>query len=363
MDSIPIESRLVSHLRGIEPYVPGEQPEGHGWVKLNTNELPYGVPAGVEKAIARASTDLRLYPEPTSHTLRSRLAELNGVPVESVFVGNGSDEILNLLARAFGGVGKRVLQTSPSYSLYPVVTALAGGKLISVPFERSFSLPLSELTVSEADLIFLTNPNAPTGVSFPLAEIEALLDSTAALVVIDEAYVEFGGESAVELLERYSNLIITRTFSKAYGLAGLRVGYAFADRNVIGILDSIRDSYNINRLSQAGALAALENQSYYDECARRIIETRERLVAFLKDAGWDVYPSRTNFVLGAPPWRDGTYSESTARSLFAYLKEREILVRYFARPLLTASHLRITVGTDFEIDKLISSIKEWTNNA
>lgn len=354
----PID-RLAPHLRGLEAYTPGEQPQGEGWIKLNTNELPYGVPEPVLEAIERESRLLRLYPEPTSRRLRERLACLHGVEPESVLIGNGSDEILNLLARAFGSEGRRVLQTVPSYSLYPVVTAIAGGHLVSVSFEADFKLPLEVLLKESADLIFLTCPNAPTGVVFPMEEIIQLLEGSKGLVVIDEAYVEFSGQSVLPLLRKHPNLVVTRTFSKAYGLAGLRVGYAFGDPGIIELLDRMRDSYNVNRLSQAGALAALDCTEYYEACVQRVCSGRERLIERLSALGWHVYPSRSNFVYGAPLGHSGIPTLESAQSLFTHLKANRILVRHFTKPLLTEGYLRITVGQESEVEQLIKTIEAW----
>lgn len=360
MKTLSAMDRLAPHLRDLEAYTPGEQPQGAGWIKLNTNELPYGVPEPVLEAIERESRLLRLYPEPTSRRLRERLASIHGVGPESVLVGNGSDEILNLLARAFGSEGRRVLQTVPSYSLYPVVTAIAGGHLVSVPFEADFKLPLEAILKESADLIFLTCPNAPTGVVFSTEEIAALLEGSRGLVVVDEAYVEFSGQSVLPLLQEHANLVVTRTFSKAYGLAGLRVGYAFGEPAIIELLDRMRDSYNVNRLSQAGALAALDCEEYYEACVQRVCRGRDRLIERLAALGWRVYPSQSNFVYGAPLGLSGEPSLQAAQSVFSHLKANRILVRHFTKPLLTAGYLRITVGQESEVEQLIKTIEAWT---
>jgi histidinol-phosphate aminotransferase len=359
MNKLHPEERLASHLRSLNPYVPGEQPSGSDWIKLNTNELPYGVPAAVSKAIQSEIDRLRLYPEPSACRLREALAKRNGLSSECVIIGNGSDELLNLLARAFGASGTRVVQTMPSYSLYPVVTALAGGELVSIPFDQKFALPVKELLQVDADLVFLTCPNAPTGVSFPMEAVAELADGLRGLLVVDEAYVEFSKTSMVSLLEKFDNLVVTRTFSKAYGLAGLRVGYAFADPRIIAILDRLRDSYNVNRISQAGALAALECDAIYAEYVKRVCHTRDGLADFLRGLGWHVYPSQTNFVFGAPLGLDGKPRLEIATSLYNYLKARRILVRHFPSHLLTAGYLRITVGTEEEIKQLTHTIEEW----
>lgn len=350
------------HIRALEAYVPGAQPSGGGWIKLNTNESPFSPPESVLRALSEEAGHLARYPNPRSEPLRAALADDLGLGSDQVLVGNGSDDVLNLLARAFGGRGKSTWQSFPSYSLYPVITAVAGGGIQSVPFDRDFRLPVKKLIEAGPDLLFLTCPNAPTGVRFPLSGLGELASSIKGLLVIDEAYVEFAEGSALPLLSDHENVVLTRTFSKAYGLAGLRVGYLLGSPEVVAILDRIRDSYNVNRLSQAGALAALGEKELYRERIATIKKRRGWLAEELKGLGWTVYPSEANFLFAAPA-RGGTSGPGVALALFQHLERRRILVRYFPKHPLTASHLRITIGTQLEMDQFLKEIKTWTQDA
>ena len=358
-----IQELIHPHIRKLEPYTPGFQPAGDGWIKLNTNELPYPPPPGVGTAIEEEIQLLARYPNPRSNLLRQALAEKHGLDEARVIVGNGSDDLLNLLARAFGGLSRRTVETFPSYSLYPVITSIAGGKIVSTPFKPDFSLPVEALLEADPDLLFLTCPNAPTGVRFPMDDLRHLATRCQGLLVIDEAYAEFPEESALPLLSDFDHVVVTRTFSKAYGLAGLRVGYAMASAEVIDVLDRIRDSYNVNRLSQAGAMAALAEQSTYDDYIRRVKATRQRVSSALQDMGWSLYPSEANFLFAAPVAADGSHGPEVAAALFDWLKARKILVRAFPKHPLTASHLRISIGSSSEMDRFIEEIMKWQKGA
>jgi histidinol-phosphate aminotransferase len=359
----PISQLVRPHLRRLEPYVPGVQPSGSGWIKLNTNELPFPPPAAVQQAIAEEAGKLARYPNPRSDNLRQALADRHGLNHNQVIVGNGSDDLLNLLARAFGGPRNLTSYTLPSYSLYTVLAAIADGEVLPVEFGADFSLPVKQLAGCGAHLIFLTCPNAPTGVRFPLADLQALADTFDGLLVIDEAYAEFAAETALPLLQQHENVVITRTFSKAYGLAGLRVGYAMAAPAVIAVLDRIRDSYNVNRLSQAGALAALAEADHYRDCINRIRRTRDAVRRELLELGWQVFPSEANFLFAQPADGAGHKRPDVAKQLFKHLEAARILVRYFPRHPLTASGLRISVGTEDEMRAFMQEVKRWINNA
>lgn len=354
---------VQDHIRGLEPYTPGFQPSGSGWIKLNTNELPYAPPESVLRGISEEIPFLARYPNPTSSGLRNVLAEFHNLHAEQVIVGNGSDDLLNLLARAFGGRDRKTLETYPSYSLYPILTAIAGGEMHSIQFNTNFELPVEELLQSKSDLLFLTNPNAPTGVRFRNEQLRRLAENFDGILVIDEAYAEFASESALPLLREFDRLIITRTFSKAYGLAGLRVGYAMGSAEIIRILDSIRDSYNVNRLSQAGAIAAVREKDHYLSIIEEIKTTRELTRNRLLEFGWKVYPSETNFLFARPVNSQGESGANVASGLFDYLVEKKILVRYFAKHPLTEAFLRISIGTSSEMERLIEEIQSWQRNA
>lgn len=358
-----IRDLVNPHILELEPYTPGTQPEGPGWIKLNTNELPYEPPQAVLEAIRIESERLARYPNPTSSGLREALAEFHGLQPAQVIVGNGSDDILNLLARAFSGVDRSTFDTSPSYSLYPVLTAIAGGKLESISFGEDFELPVSELCKCGADLLFLTSPNAPTGVQFPIEQLRALASGFSGILVIDEAYAEFANGSAIPLLAEFEHVVITRTFSKAYGLAGLRVGYALTTPDIVEILDRIRDSYNVNRLSQAGAISALKANDVYSGYIAEIRKTREEVRAELEQLGWNVYPSEANFLFGAPVKNGEAPSPELAASLFRYLLKSRILVRTFPKHPLTAPYLRVSIGSPCEMERFIEEVRKWTKTA
>lgn len=359
----PINHLVQPHIGKIEPYLPGTQPSGSGWIKLNTNELPFSPPEEVRQAILGELDRLARYPNPRSEDLRHTLAGFYGLAVNQVIIGNGSDDILNLLARAFGGKGRETVDTFPSYSLYAVLTAIAGGRIRDIPFAEDFQLPVEALVESRADLVFLTSPNAPSGVQFSSESLSRLASRLDGLLVIDEAYVEFAEDTALPLLGEFENVFITRTFSKAYGLAGLRVGYGLGSSSVISILDRIRDSYNVNRLSQAGAMAAIKAQPIYLSHIKQVKETRNRVREALIELGWKVYPSKANFLFGSPVDATGNRGPEVAAELFSYLEGCRILVRTFPKHPLTASFLRISIGTTEEMEIFLERVKRWTRGA
>lgn len=356
-----------AHIRALHAYVPGLQPGESGWVKLNTNENPYPPSPHVAAAITAALADgaLRLYPDPRSTALRQAFARQlgHGLTADQVLVGNGSDDVLNLLVRAFGGGAAGVVYPVPSYSLYPVLVAVENGQPHEVAFTRDMSLPQAALAASPASLAFLTSPNAPTGVGFSAAAIDELARGFRGLLVVDEAYADFADEQALGLLAQHPRLVITRTLSKSHGLAGLRVGCAVGHPDVIELLDRVRDSYNVSRLSQAGGLAALEDAAYTAGVVARIKATRARALAEFAALGWFTYPSQTNFLFTEPRTRAGATGEAIARACYDYLVARKVLVRYFGSHALTRSFLRITVGTDSQMEILTREIHSWLQTA
>ena len=298
-----LTSLALPHIAKLHAYTPGLQPTESGWVKLNTNECPYPPSPRLAEAlrheIGADGAALRLYPNPKSAPLRSVIARLHGhgLAEENVCVGNGSDDILNLLIRAFCTQDAAAGYTLPSYSLYPVLVEIQDGRTATIEFDRSMRLPIERIQASTARAFFLTSPNAPTGVAFSNAELERVLAAFKGLLVVDEAYAPFANENALPLLARHSNLVVVRTLSKAYALAGIRVGYALAHPEIIGLLDRVRDSYNVNRLSQAAAIAALGDQPYYDGVIAKVKATRDRgVVEFAGRRGWFTYPSQSNFI-------------------------------------------------------------------
>ena len=334
----------------LEAYAPGEQPQVAGLVKLNTNENPYPPSPAVARALADFSAEtLRLYPDPVCAALRARLAEQSGVKVENVFVGNGSDEVLRLVTRAFTPPGGAAAAFAPSYSLYPVLAAAeeVGFRTVPLPDDFGWTEPPADL---DASLFFLANPNAPTGVFYPLDAIESFCRRFPGVVLVDEAYVDFsGGRNALELAKTLPNVLVARTMSKSFSLAGLRIGWAIGSAELIGALYKLKDSYNVDRLAQAVALAALGDRPWMEANARKIVATRERTAAELRKRGFRIVPSASNFLFVSPP--PGT----AAAELFARLRQAKILVRYFPGGR-TADYLRVSIGTDAQMDAVLAAI-------
>lgn len=357
----------LPHVAKLHAYTPGLQPAESGWVKLNTNECPYPPSPRVAEALRREIGEdgaaLRLYPNPASAPLRAAVARLHGVAPENVCIGNGSDDILNLLVRAFCGGNSAAGYTVPSYSLYPVLVGMQDGVSEIIPFDRSMRLPVERLAASRARILFLTSPNAPTGVAFSNTDLERVLAAFAGILVVDEAYAPFAEADAVPLLARHPRLVVTRTLSKAYALAGIRVGYALADPAVIGVLDRLRDSYNVNRLSQAAALAAVGDEEHLRANVARVKATRDRFLGDLTGRrGWFTYPSQANFLFTEARDARGETGPAVARAAYDFLCARKVLVRHFPSHALTASFLRITVGTDPEMRVLSESLDAWQRN-
>jgi histidinol-phosphate aminotransferase len=353
----------LPHVARLHAYTPGLQPGEAGWVKLNTNECAYPPSPRVAEAIRREvgadGASLRLYPSPSSGPLREAIGRMHGLGADHVCVGNGSDDILNLLARCFSSPGSASGFTLPGYSLYPVLIGIQDGASEPVALDRGMRLPVGQIASSGARIFFLTSPNAPTGAGFPTEDIRGILGSFGGLVVADEAYAPFARENAAGLVAGHANLVVVRTLSKAYALAGIRVGYALAHPGVIGLLDRVRDSYNVSRLSQAAALAALSDVAYYDGVISKIIRTRDLCLGKFRDRGWFAFPSQTNFICTEPRDALGRTGPGVAGSAYDFLFSRKVLVRHFPSDALTASCLRITVGTDQEMDILLDTLDAW----
>jgi histidinol-phosphate aminotransferase len=341
-------------VKNLTPYVPGEQPKLSQLIKLNTNESPYGPSPKALAAIASANTDgLRLYPDPNSDSLKQAIAKVHGLKSDQVFVGNGSDEVL---AHAFLGLLKHedpILFPDITYSFYPVYCNLYDIAFENIPLQEDFSIDIKKYIRKNGGIIF-PNPNAPTGRALPLADIRALLESnTESVVVIDEAYVDYGTESAVTLVNQYPNLLVTHTLSKSYALAGLRVGYAVGHPDLIEALERVKNSFNsypIDKLAMAGSVAAIEDQEYLHKISKAVIQTRETLVKDLSQLGFETIPSQANFVFTKHPSKD-------AAQIAAALREKHIIVRHFKLPRID-QHLRITIGTDAQCAALIKELKE-----
>lgn len=339
-------------VRELHAYVPGEQPKISGLVKLNTNENPYPPSPRVLRAVKVAVDGrLRLYPHPTAQLLREKLAKLHRCRPENIIVGNGSDELLAMAVRAFVEPSAIVQYFQPSYSLYPVLADIHGAARNPVPLKPDFSLPTVEelkrgkICDFNAPLTFFTTPNAPSGRGYSTAEIETFCHAIRGVVVLDEAYVDFAAENALNLALKHPRVIVSRTFSKAYSLCFQRVGYFVGHPELISALDKIRDSYNVNGLGQVAALATLDDLAYYRANFRKIIKTRQELSRTLTKLGFRVLPSETNFILARPP-------VFAAREWLEKLRKKKVLVRWFNQTEVR-DFLRITIGTPGEAEALV----------
>lgn len=337
----------------LSPYVPGEQPKRDDLIKLNTNENPYPPSPRALEAIANAADSLRLYPDPHATALREAIALRYGVDQREVFVGNGSDEVL---AHTFQGLLRHdapLLFPDITYSFYPVYCGLYGVDYAPVPLDEGMRVRIADYR-RPCGAVILPNPNAPTGIALSRDEIEALVaEHGDQVVVIDEAYVDFGAESAVPLVSRHDNLLVVQTLSKSRALAGLRVGFAIGQRPLIEALERVKDSFNsypVDRLALAGAVAAIEDESWLERTQARIVASREALARELSALGFAVLPSMANFVFARHPGHAGA-------ELAAALRERGVLVRHFAKPRI-ADYLRITIGTEDECRRLLELLRE-----
>ncbi|MDX7931592.1 histidinol-phosphate transaminase [Acinetobacter baumannii] len=344
-------------VRELEPYVPGEQPKIQNLLKLNTNENPYPPsPKVVEavQAVLHAQADaLRLYPDPDATVLKQAIAKQQNIDISQVFVGNGSDEVLAHIFKAFFLQDEPILYPDITYSFYPVYSQFFGTKTKEIPLNENFEIDVRDYTQPNGGVI-ITNPNAPTSIALSLAEIEQVLQANPdRVVVIDEAYVDFGAESAVSLINRYENLVVCQTTSKSRSLAGLRVGFAIAQSHLIAALEAVKNSFNsypIDRFAIAAAVASFEDQAYFEEQCQKVISSREKLVRDLTELGFNVLPSKANFIFA-------THSQHDAGQLAQKLREQGIIVRYFNKPRIN-QFLRITVGTDEQNARLVQTLKQ-----
>ena len=361
-----MSARLPSpnpHVAAMSPYVPGEQPQGGGWVKLNTNENPYPPSLRALEAIRVALVNdgaaLRLYPSPDAAPLREAVARFHGCEAANVVAGNGSDDILNLLIRAYAGPGRPIGMLNPSYSLYPVLAAAQHAQVVKVEVTEALGLDVDAVAKCGATVFFLTNPNAPLGVAFATDVVRSLAKAFPGLLVVDEAYAAFADADCVALVSEFPNVVVTRTMSKAHALAGLRVGYALCPPGVAEVLHRVRDSYNVDRLAQVAAAAALDDREWLDVTVAQVRATRDRLAAALRQLGWHVNPAAGNFVLAAPASAKRAASVETAAHCFEFLRARKILVRRFPNHRLTEKSLRISVGTEQETDVFLQAVTAW----
>ncbi|MDE2031613.1 MAG: histidinol-phosphate transaminase [Pseudomonas sp.] len=341
-------------VKDLVPYVPGEQPKLTKLVKLNTNENPYGPsPKALAAMQAELNDNLRLYPDPNSDLLKQAVAKYYGIDAGKVFLGNGSDEVL---AHIFHGLFQHdlpLLFPDISYSFYPVYCGLYRIAFDAVPLDEQFQIRVSDYARPNGGIIF-PNPNAPTGCVMALDAVEQILKASPdSVVVVDEAYIDFGGETAVSLVDRYPNLLVTQTLSKSRSLAGLRVGLAVGHPDLIEALERVKNSFNsypLDRLAQVGAVAAFEDRDHFERTRRAVMASRDALTLHLSALGFDVLPSAANFVFAHHPAHD-------AATLAAALRARHIVVRHFAKPRI-AQFLRISVGTDQECDALCDALAD-----
>ena len=341
-------------IQELEAYVPGEQPKDRRYIKLNTNENPYPPsPKALTAMVNAAGEAMRLYPDPDCGALVEAIAARFSLGGKQIFVGNGSDEVLSMCFLAFFDSDRPILFPDITYSFYPVYAELYQQPYETVPLNEDFTVPVEAFLKPNGGVI-IANPNAPTGIALPLAEIERIAaGNPSSVLIVDEAYIDFGGETALPLIEKYRNLLIVRTASKAYSLAGLRVGWAMGHEDLIAALNTVKNSvnsYTLDRIAIAGGAAAIADGEYLKSCCERVIATRERSIAALKGLGFRCLPSSANFIFAAP-------TKIGAEELFKKLRERGVLVRYFNKPRIDG-FLRISVGTDEEMDALLTAVKE-----
>ena len=337
------------------PYTPGEQPKDLNLLKLNTNENPYGPSPNVLNKIKNNCNDsLRLYPDPESVELKKLLAEHHNLPIESVFVSNGSDESLAFIFQGLLKKDKPVLFPDITYSFYPVYCQLYEIKYKQIPLDQKFNINLDDYLIENGGIIF-PNPNAPTGIPKTLKDIESLLlNNNNSVVVIDEAYVDFGTSSVIKLINRYENLIVTQSFSKGRSLAGMRIGCAFGSPSLIEALNRIKNSFNsypIDRLAQISAMSSITDKIYFEENCNKVIEARLYLEAQLKSIGFEVLPSGANFIFTQ-------HKQKSGEDIYDALRQNKILVRYFNSPAKISNFIRITIGTMNQMHKLVSVMRE-----
>ena len=341
-------------IRNLMPYVPGEQPQDKKYIKLNTNENPYGPSPLVIKAIQEAAGDaLRLYPDPDSNELCQTIAGYYKLERDQVFVSNGSDEALALTFYSFFQQDKPVLFPAISYSFYPVYSRFFGIVPRMVPLDKDFSIRVDDYKTPNGGII-IPNPNAPTSIGLPLSAIEEIVAANPhSVVAVDEAYVDFGAESAVPLIAKYDNLLVIQTMSKSRSLAGMRIGYIMGHRDLIDGLNRAKNSFNsypLDRLAQAAAIAAIKDEAHFKANCQKIMVTRDRVIKALRALGFEVQDSLANFLFAK-------HAVKQAEDLFLQLKERGVLVRYFKQAGI-ANYLRITVGTDAEMDAFLEEVRE-----
>lgn len=346
-------------VHSLDPYTPGEQPRVDGLIKLNTNENPYPPAPGVAQLLQHPETAerLRLYPDPNSQSLKDALTSNLGLKPGQVFVGNGSDDVLAMVFMGLLKQARPILFPDITYSFYPVYCQLFGVEFQNIPLADDFSLDLDAYSSDNGGIIF-ANPNAPTGLALTLDQIDALLQrNTESVVVVDEAYVDFGAESAVALIDRYPNLLVVQTLSKSRSLAGMRLGFAAGQAHLIDALNRVKNSFNpypVDRIAEAAGCAAVQDTGYFEACCQQIMATREATAETLAGLGFEVLPSKTNFLFAKPP------SGLEAAKLAGRLRQDNVLIRYFNKPRIDA-YVRISIGTDADMAVLLACVERYVN--
>ncbi len=363
MKKFNLKKRISKSVANMAGYTPGEQPKDiEKWVKLNTNEFPFPpspkVVEAIKNELGRDGASLRLYPNPESSKLREQLGKYFGVPAACAFAANGSDDALNVVIRAFSDDSRPIATLDPSYSLYPVLAKLQGSKLVQIPFKKNMEIDFDKIFSCGANIFFFTNPNAPTGVGFDCATVEKIAAGFDGIVLVDEAYAPFADYSCVPLVEKYPNLIVTGTSSKGLGLAGMRIGWAFANPAIIEVLDRVRDSYNLDRLAQAAGIAALADAPYYAQKCGAVIAERESVEKFFDKLGWQYHKSSANFVFFRPN-KNGKKGAKVAADLFEFIRGKKILMRYFPTQKKIADGIRLSIGTAAQMKLFKKAALEW----
>lgn len=343
-------------VNAMDGYAPGEQPSDPEIIKLNTNENPFPPSPYVERLLRSFHPEkLRLYPDPLGNELRDLIAETFCLKRENVILGNGSDDILTIAVRSFVDPGDSVACVEPSYSLYPVLAEIQGASCVRVPLDSgTFDLPDTLAgDIAGSEIIFIPRPNAPTGNSFAMDKMRRLCSEFDGIVLIDEAYADFAEDNCIGLINEFPNVIISRTLSKSYSLAGIRLGFALANPEIIDGMMKVKDSYNVNFITQELALAAMSDRIYFRKNIELVRKARAELAAKLQEFSFSIVPSQANFLFASPPGGKG-------REYFDFLRSRKILVRYFPGPV-TGDYVRITVGAESEMMKLVRVTRDFVN--
>ena len=345
------------NLRDIEPYVPGEQSKDRDIVKINANENPYPPSPKAVEALKNFDTDrLRFYPQANATALKQAIADFYEVKAENVFVGNGSDDVLALAFQAFFNGDKPIAYPDITYSFYPVWCRLLGIEYVNYPLDDNFRINIEDYKAENGGVV-IPNPNAPTSIGEGREFVERLMEyNQDSVVIIDEAYCDFGGVSSVPLIEKYENLLITGTFSKSRSLAGMRIGFAIGSKTLIDTLEAVKNSYNsytVDALSIAMGIEAMKDVEYFNETISKIIATRTRVTEELRLLGFEVLDSQTNFIMA-------THKDYDMKEMFECLKENKVFIRYFNQPRIN-KYVRITIGTNEEMDKFLNGVKDFIN--